>query len=307
MTNGIAAFILVYLCSNSGVAQEPGKSPSSAPAKATLHDIGRAIPSFRIGSPPSPESPAARVEQWQREIAAYNRAFEIVKESWTGEPAENADELRFRVGQYEDLIQAVTQSGGYGNLALADTSRRLSLFLLISYAVAHPSEYAAVGDLLGKERVRLLECQATGDMVTEELKLAAPSGKWHLSDGRDELDLVYRADGSRAHEEGGRSLLHMPVESKLMSKRDISGLLHRLVADEMVERLSLAALVEFLKRGGSLTDLKSFYRVMGKETIRFQFPPLGIREANLAYLDLLIEGVREFEGKPVPFASVIGN
>src|SRR5262249_52289153 len=161
---------------------------------------------------------------------------------------------RFRVRQYEDLIRTVTDAGGYGNLVLSDTARRLSLAargnnrvgrvasaagararssddsdaghlrgaatklvpgaaatlwaariwpasfvarrrrwtridsssrlafgpnrgcaiprdyyhgllgLLSHYAVTHPSEYAAVGDMLADVRIRLLDCPATSDM-----------------------------------------------------------------------------------------------------------------------------------------------
>ena len=77
MTVGIAALTLLYLCSSAAVAQAPAKSPGSSLVKATLQDIGRAIPSSHIGSPPLRGSPAERVEQWRREVAAYNRVFEL--------------------------------------------------------------------------------------------------------------------------------------------------------------------------------------------------------------------------------------
>ena len=171
MITRILTVSLVFLGCHSAGAQEPANSLSSSRPRATLYDIGRAIPWSHIGAPPPQGSPAARVEKWQREAAAYDQAFQVIKESWTGEAMENPDELRFRVGPYEDLIRTVTGSGGYGNLALADCLRRLSLSLLIRYAVTHPLEYEAVGDLLSKDRVRLLDCPATGDMVAEELKL----------------------------------------------------------------------------------------------------------------------------------------
>src|ERR1035438_6728693 len=94
-------------------SQEPANSLSSSRPRATLYDIGRAIPWSHIGAPPPQGSPAARVEKWQREAAAYDQAFQVIKESWTGEAMENPDELRFRVGPYEDLIRTVTGSGGY--------------------------------------------------------------------------------------------------------------------------------------------------------------------------------------------------
>ena len=189
-----------------GVTQTAAVGTDSPPAAGTLHDIGRAIKWMRIGAPPSLERQATRAEEWQRESAAYKKAFSLLKQSWSVEAADNPSDLRFRVRQYEDLIKTVTDAGGYGNLVLADTARRLSLGLLSQYVVTHPSEYATVGDLLADLRIRLLDCPATSDMIADELGLAPPSGSWHLSEGKQDLVLIFGNDGSSFRTAGGSSL-----------------------------------------------------------------------------------------------------
>jgi hypothetical protein len=296
----------VFLICHAIEGQEPVNDGRRPPT--TLHEIGRVSPWSHIGSPPSQGSSVSRLAGWPAESASYHEAFDVIRRSWTGEVPTNSDNLRFMVAQYEDMIRITTESGGYGNLVLADSLRRLSLSLLLRYAVTHPSEYEAVGDILEKDRVRLLDCPATGEMVTEELNLAPPSGKWHLSENREDLDLIFRTNGSNVRNETGRTLFDPPVPSKLIHQRDVNGLLHRLLTDDMFERVSLAALIEFLRRGGTLTDLKSFDRVMRKQVERFRFPPLGIDRVWVDHVEALIEAVRKWEGKDIiPFSAIVGN
>jgi len=85
----------------------------------------------------------ARTDQWIERTATYG-ALDALKRSWSGELPTNAADLRLQVGQFEDVVRAVTASSGFGNLVLADTARRLDLVLLSHYAVMHPSEHAIV-------------------------------------------------------------------------------------------------------------------------------------------------------------------
>src|ERR1043166_2692007 len=110
----------------------------------TLSGIGRASSWPHIGAPPSDRSPAARSKQWLQERAAFDRALEIARREWSGEPIKRIEDLRFQVIQYEDAIRTVTAAGGYGNLILADSFRRLDLALIARYLVMRPSEYAVI-------------------------------------------------------------------------------------------------------------------------------------------------------------------
>jgi hypothetical protein len=303
--------VFLVLCSmlvcHVGFGQDPPSAVSDSQSLVALHEIGRGVPWSRIGSPPSQQALASRVEQWRQESAAYARAFSLLKQSWTGEAVDNPGDLRFRVRQYEDFIQNVTDVGGYGNVVLADSARRLSLGMIGRYAVTHPQEYATIGDLLAEVRVRLLDCPATSDMIADELRLAAPSGSWHLSEKQEELRLVFRSDGSDFHNAAGRSLLGVLTPSSMMGKRDVSGLLHRLTEDEMMARCILPAMVEFLKRGGSLANLESFNKVMQDQGTRFAFPPLGERRIFADNIQALVTVFRKWNGQAMPFRALVGE
>ena len=290
-----------------GFGQDAPSATSDSQSLTALHEIGRGVPWSRIGSPPSQQALASRAGQWRQESAAYARAFSLLKQSWTGEAVENPGDLRLQVRQYEALIRTVTDAGGYGNLVLADSARRLSLGIIGRYAVTHPSEYATIGDLLTDVRVHLLDCPATSEMIADELGLAAPSGSWHLSEKEEELGLVFRSDGSSFREAGGRSLLGALTPSTMMGKRDVSGLLSRLMESEMMARAILPAVVEFLKRGGSLANLESFNTVMEDQGTRFAFPPLGEQRIYSDNVRELVNGFRKWNGKRVPFGALVGE
>lgn len=148
----VAAFVLLFLPL---AACGQGPAQAAAPNQArqmSIDDISHGAAWPHIGSPPSENSPAARVEAWRRESATYAEALDSIRRSWTG-VAQTPDDLRFKVRQYEDLIRTVTESGGYGNLVLADILLRISDSLLAYYAVIHPQDSGVARELFEKERV----------------------------------------------------------------------------------------------------------------------------------------------------------
>jgi len=175
------AALLLLTLGVTAACQEPARATQDQARKMSISSMGRGASWPHIGAPPSPGSHASRAEQWRAESASFHEAFGVIKGSWTGEAVDTPSELRSKVGQYEDLIRTVTDSGGYGNVVLADTLRRLSSGLLGRYVTSHPSDYAVVGEILETNRIRLLDSPAVGGMLMEELELAPPSGKWHLS------------------------------------------------------------------------------------------------------------------------------
>src|SRR5207249_3146950 len=122
-----------------------------------------------------------------------------------------------------------------------------------------------------------------------------------------ELELIFRSDGSSLHNEAGRSLLHLPVPSKMISQRDISGLFYRLAEDEASERVVVPGLVEFLRRGGTLANIKSFDQVMKNQMGRFRLPSMGINEVTATYVLALLQNLKRWDGKAIPFSALVGD
>jgi hypothetical protein len=213
--------------------------------------------------------------------------------------------LKFQVGQYEDVVRTATSAGGYGNLILADTARRLDLALISYYVILHSQDYAAVAEILNDHRVRLLDCPATADMVAEELKISPPSGKWHLSEKREDLEFVLRSNGSSISRESRRTMMYPPGPGKLINQRDVNFLLIKLTDDEEEEVSTLASLMEALKRGGRLDVPGSFQRVIDMNREGFPFAPTGVTWPWLQ-VGALIDRAQKWDGKPISFSFVVG-
>lgn len=154
----------------SSVAEAQENVPA---APATLSQINR-LPWPHIGSPPPEGAPPAEVDQWRREAVPLREAVEGIKASWTEDELVSAGELRVRVRQYEDLLTTASGVPGYGNALIADCLRRLSLTLMVNFALAHPAESDVIREMLKSDRVDLLDCAAFHGMLSENLKLAAP-------------------------------------------------------------------------------------------------------------------------------------
>jgi hypothetical protein len=292
-------------CQTNG--QEAKQSPAKPPQ--SIYDISHGSGWPHIGAPPPKGSAKARTDRWDREDATFTGALDALKRSWSGELPTNAADLRLQVGQFEDVVRAVTASGGFGNLVLADTARRLDLVLLSHYAVMHPSEHAIVADILNDHRVRLLDCSATGDMIMEELNLAPPSGRWRLSEQRNDLQFILHSNGSDFNREVDRTLLFPPGPGTIMAGRDVNFLMYRLAVDEETELSVLACFMEFLKRGGELDDTgdRSFVHVFNIYKEKFPFAPTGITGVPWSRVSALIGRARKWDGKPIPFSFVVGT
>jgi len=260
-------------------------------APRTLARINH-LPWPHIGSPPPKGGSPAEADEWRNEAATFGQAFEAIRGSWTGDEVISPDDLRARVRQYEDLIKTVSGSSGYGNILLADCLRRLSLTLAAEYALGHPADNEAVGEVLRSGRVSLLDSEAVQGMLSEELRLGPPLGGWRLAEDRQQLDLVFRNQGTTYLKEVGRVFLATSSTSSLTNRRDVCALLIRLIDTEIMERVHLSGLVEFRRLGGRLEDLnandaRTFLRVMEHDRRKFQFSPAGInmlRGEHLLYL-----------------------
>src|SRR5580658_7458966 len=152
------ASTLTILLASCATSQESQTAPDRQPR--SLYDIGHTPNWPHIGSAPTKDSPPSRIQAWPDERKSFDEALGTLKRSWSGEIPTTAGELKFQVNQYEDVVRTATSAGGYGNLILADTARRLDLALLSYYVILHSQDHAAVAEILNDHRVRLLDCAA---------------------------------------------------------------------------------------------------------------------------------------------------
>ncbi len=200
------------------------------PRVMTVYDIGHAQHWPHIGAPPREGSDRERSLAWPSESLSFNRALDALRLGWHNEIPRTGDALRLEDRRYEDLVLTVTSAGGFGNLVLADTARRLDLYVLSAYAVLHPSEHATIADILAGRRVHLLSADAAGDMIGEELHMPPPRGRWRLSEG--DLDPLLRDNGSTLAQESKWMVLFPPGPAATSAFGSVNFLLYRLAMDD---------------------------------------------------------------------------
>ena len=118
----VTTLVAIFTLSSIVHCQEPQFSTGSAQRRETIADLKQLHPWPRIGSPPVQQSAASRAHEWQQEKATFAHAIEVLREDWKNPFPETPEDLRRRVREYEDMVRLVVQSGGYGNLLLADVS-----------------------------------------------------------------------------------------------------------------------------------------------------------------------------------------
>lgn len=104
----LGSLVALFFWSANG--QQPVDAPRQGGGAASLHAIGASWP--HIGSPPAAEASAARLSQWRGEIASFTKALDSIEEGWTGKAIENPEDMRFKLGRYEDAASTVTRAGG---------------------------------------------------------------------------------------------------------------------------------------------------------------------------------------------------
>jgi hypothetical protein len=177
-------------------------------------------------------------------------------------------------------------------------------YIQLQYVILHSQDHAAVAEILSDHRVRLLDCPATADMIGEELKISPPTGKWHLSEKREDLERILRGNGSSISREVGRTMMYPPGPGKLINQRDVNFLLIKLTYDEE-EVSTLASIMEALKRGGRPEIPGSFQRVIDMNRVGFPFAPTGVTWP-WGQVGALIDRAQKWDGKPIPLALVVG-
>jgi hypothetical protein len=260
------------------------------------------MPSAHIGSPPERGGTPLAAE-WRAKKAAYDGALGAMNAAWTGLPPASAGDFRLTIQHYEEAVRTTLNTGGYGNVILAMKLRRMSQTMAARYVILHPSQAQDVQEILQKDRICIIDSTAVAEMIAEELGVRRSLTAPKLSEDRDELRQLFVADGT-TYDRAMDSLFGGLNSAQWMVKRNISELLVGLLADEFEYRVTFAALLEFLKRGGDTRTPESFGAVIGRDYLQYHFAPFG-RQINVDVRGLLRRD--SFLGTPMPFKLVVGE
>lgn len=191
---------------------------------------------------------------------------------------------------YAALASALEKSGGYSNMLLADSFRRLAI-LRISESLVRGSRPAAEArqDL---EQIEVPHIEARG--LLERLALEDEA----LSSNRSELGKITSDQNIYAALQAaglgdGPSLMGKTF-SQLMDNASAAALLVRMAGTEMLYNVSLKGLVAFIEKGGTYqeldpADVRPFKNRMGGTEKSFRYPLLDVRYLRGGDLRVLFE------------------
>ena len=161
----------------------------------------------------------------------------------------NAVGLKVKLNNYEALIRKVLDSGGYGNVVLAESLRRLSLATIGGLLVRRQLVDAEMTRLIKADRVSLWNSSAFQRLLADE----AAALKYRQTIPVDVED-AYKMWGIAPLGEVMREALS--TAKPLDQDRSVLRLATRILDGEATQEVSVAGLAEFLRRGGKIQDIR---------------------------------------------------
>lgn len=182
----------------------------------------------------------------------------------------------------------VLWAGGYTNVVLFDSMRRVALARLAG---------EAVNDARFATEAKSIMSLVTNSVLSDDAvrKVFSIDG----SIGADEWrDVVFSGISYRPSVAGG----HLPwaatqlTSSYLLNNRNLPALLYRISETDMLAKCHTAALIIFLGNGGSLSDLtpndiRKFREIMGDSLKNFRDDYMGIKRISVSHLLLFLDSL----------------
>lgn len=190
----------------------------------------------------------------------------------------NADvhEMTETVGVYLSLAKTFSSSGGFVNLVLSDSAGRIVLSRLAHFLLNHPDQVELVAGCLDQlvipEITTGLLQEVHEELTGTKIEMATLSN--------EEITEKFLA-GSRESIDGHRPLFAQALVPSLMQEGSRKIFLVRVLDTQWLRRKALAATIEYLRKGGTVSDLpdldaRDLDRFFGTEDRRkYRFDPYG--------------------------------
>lgn len=204
----------------------------------------------------------------------------------------NADvhEMTETVGVYSSLSRAFSNAGGFVNLVLSDSAARVALLRLSHFLLNNPEHVDLVASCLDQVAVPELTTSML-EQVYEELT----GDRIELINLSDEEVKGKFLSGSIESTDRHRPLFAQALIPSLIAEGSRKPFLARILETQWLKRIALAATIEYLRKGGTVSDLpdldeKGLDRFFGIEDRRkYRFDPLGKTTLFAGDLKCLLE------------------
>lgn len=267
------------------VAKAQAEDPSEAVfwnEVLTNESLIQIAKSLRESTRPWPQINAIdNAPKW--EINLIMRLHGIIQKSFNRNSALQLDEAK----AYLQIADVLSKADGYSNVLLADSIYKLMIYYAsqsLASSFDNITELESVitemmvPPLIIKDRLKsfanddpnLMERLPAIDEIGESDNLYVISQKLLSRDGREYV-WTWSEDLTFTH---------------LMEKPSGLGLTFRIAQTEMLATVSLKGLLEFIKQGGTLSeldpaDVKRFEKRMSNAKGDYRYPPLGIRRLSV--------------------------
>ena len=196
---------------------------------------------------------------------------------------------RDEISAYLALSKQLRNSGGYANLVLGDSLRRLAICHAVRYLIESRdvAPWKAIPDMrqiwIAKEPIRALIAEEDRTLDLSALDAASDT---------ELLDRSFAILGANAATI--TSQLSSTTASTLLDNASLVLLIQRLSVTDFISAVSLPGLVEFLSRGGMLEqlrtdDVRPFLSIMNGDEKRYFYAPLGVDHLYVEHLLGLVE------------------
>lgn len=237
---------------------------------------------MRDSANPWPQIAAANIAPpWQVDL--INKLHRFIKQSFNPNTSANPDEAK----AYLQIAEALTNAGGYSNILLAD-----SLYRLVIFRAAQ--DLSSSFDNRGKVESYVSELIAPSFDIKERLVsfakddpiLAQRISVIEKIDSSDNLYVISQQLLAKNSSDPDRVDSGEFTFSYLMANPSGFDLAFRIAQTEMLTTIGLKSLLEFIKNGGSLSeldpsDITRFKKRMSNSKDGYRYPAFGIRRLSV--------------------------
>ncbi|MEP6670779.1 MAG: hypothetical protein ABJF10_16595 [Chthoniobacter sp.] len=191
---------------------------------------------------------------------------------------------------YLSIAEALESAGGYSNLVLADSVRRLAVFRLSEALVRFPPATAGSRAIIDSNDTQSIDLRALLErLCRDDLGLAEHRAELAKIEPSQNMFAAFEIAGL-----GDASSLGAVSFTHLIELPSAPGLVMRIAATQQLYKISLRGLLAFVEKGGTYkelnpADITAFQRRMNGEEKTFKYPPLSIRYLGSGSVKLLFD------------------
>lgn len=239
-----------------------------------------------IGFPPTVSQPQANHEA---EINPYPSKFfakisAALQEEWLETDKLSYREITIRLASYESATTRCLALGGYGNIVIAESFRRLAVTVIGRFIVHNSKLIDETEKLLVIPKASIWGSASVQRLLGQEANLLNKPN-FEFRDSLGVFRLWGRESGTIMHD----VIATPPTSSMLLINRRVDLLMFRILESDRLRALSIPGYLHFLRQGGTQAeilsdDVRPFNALVGDVRYTMQYLALGDTTLNAGHI-----------------------